>query len=83
MVAISASSGGTTPLSRRAMVAGQFQEQLLERPAMLHLPAQLLERADGQHPAAIDDADPVGQLFGDRQQVGRHQHGAAGLEPGR
>ena len=77
MVAIPASSGAITPSDPRAMVAGQLQEQLFERPAMLHLTAKLLERADGQHPAVIDDADPVGQLFGDRQQMGGHQHGAA------
>ena len=40
---------------------------------MLHLHLKLLERADGQHPAAVDDADPVGQLLGDGQQVRRHQ----------
>ena len=78
MVAIPASSGSIDAVGPVAMVAGQFQEQVFERPAMLHLAAKLLERADRQHPAVIDDADPVGQLFGDRQQVGRHQHRAAG-----
>ena len=44
----------------------------------LHPPAELGRACPGEHPAVVDDPDRVGQLLGDREQVGRHQHGDPG-----
>ena len=42
---------------------------------------QLVDGAEGDQPAALDDADPVAQLLGDLQAVRRHEHrGAVGGE---
>ena len=66
------------PVHQRPVAAGDLEEQLLERPVHLDLVAELREGPVGQHPAPVDDPDRVGQLLGDREQVGRHQDGDAG-----
>ena len=63
------------PSTERPVAAGQLQEEVFERPVHLDPLAELGQGPAGQHPAVVDDPDRVGQLLGDREQVGRHQHG--------
>ncbi len=43
------------------------------------LAAQFFERAEGDEFAVMDDADAVGQFFGDVEQVRAHEHSCAAL----
>ena len=42
------------------------------------LGAQLVDAAEGDEVAALDDADAVAELFGDLEAVRRHEHRRAG-----
>ena len=56
---------------------GELEEQVFERPVHLDPVAEFGEGPVGQHAAAVDDPDRIGQLLGDREEVGRHQDGHA------
>ena len=75
------SSGRAAARRPGAVAPGELEEEVLQRPVHLDPVAELGQGPVGQHPAPVDDPDRVGQLLGDREQVGRHQdrHARPGL----
>ena len=53
-----------------------MEEDGFERRLVLatRLGAQLVDRAEGDETAVLDDPDPVAELLGDLQAVRRHEH---------